>query len=118
MEGLTRFIEQSPRDQLQLTVVRVLQDDPYVFTQATGKRSGKNIFFDVFRSEEDLVVEHWAFSTEEAPANRSGHTQLDGPTEPRHPEDTEKISHCCAPNTKRFTFAAITARMNDTLRET
>jgi len=90
VEGLTQFIRESPRDQLKLTVTRALQDGPYVVTQAKGQRSGKNIFFDVFRFEDDLIVEHWAFSARDAPPNESGHTQIDGPTEAKHLEDTEK----------------------------
>ena len=90
VEGLKQFISQSPRDQLQLTVVRAFQDGPYVVTQAKGQRSGRNIFFDVFRFEDGLVVEHWAFSTMDASRNQSGHTQIDGPTEAKNLEDTEK----------------------------
>jgi len=56
VEGLTQFINQSPRDQLQLTVVRAFQDGPYVVTQAKGKRSGRNVFFDIFRFEDGLAV--------------------------------------------------------------
>ena len=90
VEGLMQFIRQSPRDQLQLTVVRAFQDGPYVVTQAKGQRSGRNVFFDIFRFEDGLVVEHWAFSTMDAPPNQSGHTQTDGPTQPKLSEDTEK----------------------------
>ncbi len=90
VEGLTQFISQSPGDQLRLSVVRAFQDGPYVVTQAKGQRSGRNIFFDIFRFEDGLVVEHWAFSAMDAPPNRSGHTQIDGPAEAKHLEDTEK----------------------------
>jgi predicted SnoaL-like aldol condensation-catalyzing enzyme len=90
VKGLTQFINQSPRDQLQLTVIRAFQDGPYVVTQAKGQRSGRNVFFDIFRFEDCLVVEHWAFSTMDAPPNQSGHTQTDGPAEAELSEDTEK----------------------------
>jgi len=90
VEGLRQFINQSPRDQLQLTVLRAFQDGPYVVTQAKGQRSGRNVFFDIFRFEDGLVVEHWAFSAMDAPPNQSGHTQTDGPTEAKLSEDTEK----------------------------
>jgi predicted SnoaL-like aldol condensation-catalyzing enzyme/uncharacterized protein YndB with AHSA1/START domain len=90
VEGLMQFIRKSPRDQLQLTVVRAFQDGPYVVTQAKGQRSGRNVFFDIFRLEDGLVVEHWAFSTTDAPPNQSGHTQTDGPTEVKLSEDTAK----------------------------
>ena len=90
VEGLTHFINQAPRDQLQLNVVRAFQDGPYVVTQAKGQRSGRSTFFDIFRFEDGLVVEHWAFSAMDAPPNRCGHTQIDGPAEPKHLQDTEK----------------------------
>jgi predicted SnoaL-like aldol condensation-catalyzing enzyme len=73
-----------------VTVVRAFQDGSYVFTQAKGQRSGRNVFFDIFRFEDGLVVEHWAFSAMDAPPNRSGHTQTDGPTEAKLLENTEK----------------------------
>lgn len=90
VEGLKQFIARFPREQLHMTVVRAFQDGPYVVTQAQGQRSGQNIFFDIFRFEDGLVVEHWAFATTEAPPNESGHTQIDGPTEAKHLEATEK----------------------------
>lgn len=90
VEGLTQFIREAPRDQLQLTVVRALEDGPFVVIQAQGQRSGRNIFFDVFRFEDGLVVEHWAFSAIDAPPNKSGHTQLDGPIDAQDLENTEK----------------------------
>ena len=34
-------------------------------------------------------MEHWAFSAEETPSNKSGHTQLDAPTQPKHLQETE-----------------------------
>ena len=90
VDGLTEFIRQSPLEQLHLTVVRAIQDGPYVVTQATGQRSGREVFFDIFRFEEGLVVEHWAFSADSAAPNQSGHTQTDGPTQPTALADTEK----------------------------
>ena len=90
VQGLIHFIQLAPRDQLHVTVARTLEDGEYVVTQARGQRSGRNIFFDVFRFDGGKVVEHWAFSTMDAPANLSGHTQLDGPTEPTHLDDTEE----------------------------
>jgi predicted SnoaL-like aldol condensation-catalyzing enzyme len=90
VEGLTQFINQSPGDQLHLTVVRAFQDGAYVVTQAKGQRTGRNVIFDIFRFEAGLVVEHWAFSAMDAPPNQSGHTQTDGPTEANLSEDTEK----------------------------
>ena len=88
--GLEQFIAQASPEQLHIAVMRAFQDGPYVVTQATGKRSGKELFFDVFRFEQGLVVEHWAFSAPDAPSNASGHTQIDGPTKATRLEETEE----------------------------
>ena len=90
VEGLRQFISRFPREQLHMTVVRALQDGAYVVTQAKGQRSGQNIFFDIFRFENGLIVEHWAFATIDAPPNESGHTQTDGPTQVNLLANTEK----------------------------
>ena len=90
VDGLKQFVALFPKEQLHIEVVRALQDGSFVVTQAKGQRSGQNIFFDIFRFKHGLVVEHWAFATSDAPPNQSGHTQIDGPAEPTHLEDTEK----------------------------
>lgn len=87
--GFQAYIQQlSPQD--HLNVVRVFEDGSYVFTQEDGRVSDQGTFFEVFRFEDDLIVEHWAFSAPAAAPNQSGHTQTDGPTEAKHLEDTEK----------------------------
>lgn len=89
VEGVKRYVEQIVSDHAALKVVRVFQDGAYVFTQADGLVLGDGTFFDVFRFDDGLIVEHWAFSAKAAPPNKSGHTQVDGPTEPQPGEDTE-----------------------------
>ena len=88
--GLEAFIGSLPRDDHHLEVVRVFQDGAFVVIQAHGHVFGRNDFFDVFRFEDGLVVEHWAFGAQGGPPNASGHTQVDGPTEPADLADTEK----------------------------
>jgi predicted SnoaL-like aldol condensation-catalyzing enzyme len=73
----------------RMTVLRVLQDGAYVVTNAKGDVSG-DVYFDLFRFDDDRVAEHQAFSANGAPANKSGHTQTDGPTKPDPHQDTEK----------------------------
>ena len=85
---LWRHVDGLPKDN-DLEVVRLLQDGAFVVTQAQGDVLGRAVFFEVFRFEDGMIVEHWVFSAEGAPPNRSGHTQADGPTEPRHLEQTE-----------------------------
>jgi predicted SnoaL-like aldol condensation-catalyzing enzyme len=89
-EGLRRYVEEIASAQPELKVVRAFQDGPYVVTQADGRVQGDGVFFDVFRFDEGLVVEHWGFSAKAGPPNRSGHTQVDGPTEAVADEDTEQ----------------------------
>ena len=90
IDGLKHFISSSSREDLQLSVVRAFEDGPYVLTQGKGLRSGQSVFFDVFRFEDGLIVEHWAFSAMDAPPNQSGHSQFDGPTQATDLEITEQ----------------------------
>jgi predicted SnoaL-like aldol condensation-catalyzing enzyme len=70
--------------------LRTFQDGHYIFSQEEGLILGENIFFDIFRFEDALIVEHWVFSAKGAPPNQSGHTQTDGPTEAKLSEDIDK----------------------------
>lgn len=90
VEGVKQYVEQIATGHPELKVIRAYQDGSYVFTQTDGLVLGDGTFFDVFRFEGSLVVEHWVFSAKAAPPNRSGHTQVDGSTVPHPDEDTEK----------------------------
>jgi predicted SnoaL-like aldol condensation-catalyzing enzyme len=89
VEGFKQYIVGSTPEQLKLRVVRAFEDGPYVVTQVIAESSGQNMFA-VYRFEGGLIAEHWAFSTPHAPPNKSGHTQLDGPADAKHLEDSEK----------------------------
>jgi predicted SnoaL-like aldol condensation-catalyzing enzyme len=88
--GLREYINRLSKEDHRLKVVRAFQDGHYVFTQEDGLILGRNTFFDVFRFEDGLIVEHWVFSAQAAPPNESGHTQTDGPTQANLSENTEK----------------------------
>ena len=90
VEGVREYVDQLAAEHPDLKVIRAYQDGPYVVTQADGHVRGDGTFFDVFRIDDGLIVEHWGFSAPAGPPNKSGHTQLDGPTEPEHGQDTEK----------------------------
>ena len=89
VEGWKEYIRRLPHEG-HLQVVRAFEDGSYVFTQADGQIFDQNTFFDVFRFEDGLIVEHRVFSAKAGPPNQSGHTQTDGPTEAKHLEDTQK----------------------------
>ena len=88
--GLKAYISGFLPHNHHVKVIRSFQDGPYVFTQADGEVLGQNTFFDVFRFEDDWIVEHWTYSAKAALPNKSGHTQTDGPTEAKQNGATEK----------------------------
>lgn len=90
VEGLRDYIRHFPPESHHLKILRVFQDGAYVFTQAEGSILGQTVFFDIFRFEDDQIVEHWVFSAKGGPANVSGHTQADGPTQSNRSEDTAR----------------------------
>ena len=90
IDGLVDFVRHLPEGQHHVEVVRAFADGDHVVTHARGNLGGHADFFDVFRFDVGSIVEHWAFSAPGGPPTRSGHTRSDGPTEPRHEQDTEK----------------------------
>lgn len=56
--------------------------------------AGEQVAFDIFRFEDGLIAEHWDNLANIAPANPSGHTQIDGETnidESYNTEETKTI---------------------------
>ena len=90
ISGVKQWIARLPREKSPLKTIRAFQDGPYVFTHTAGNVLGENVFFDLFKFEGGLIVEHWVFSEKAATPNQSGHTQTDGPTQAKLSEDTEK----------------------------
>jgi predicted SnoaL-like aldol condensation-catalyzing enzyme len=90
VEGLRKHIGRFPEESHFLKVVRKYQEGPFVFTHREGLFLRPGVFFDLFKFEDGLIVEHWVFFAKGAPPNQSGHTQTDGPTEAKGLEDTEK----------------------------
>ena len=73
--GLRDYVGGLARED-RLKVVRTFEDAPYVFTQADGQIADQNTFFDVFRFEDGLIVEHRGFPqlmpAQEKSKNRNG----------------------------------------------
>jgi predicted SnoaL-like aldol condensation-catalyzing enzyme len=87
---LKSWITALPPAKNPMVTVRCFEDGPFVFPQSRGDMPETHISFDVVRFEEGLIVERWVFWEPAAPPNASGHTQIDGPTEARHLDDTQK----------------------------
>jgi predicted SnoaL-like aldol condensation-catalyzing enzyme len=76
-----------------ITIYRTLVDGDSVLLhsryQGVGRYAGPVIAFDLFRFKDGKIVEHWGGQEPEAPPNRSGRTQVGGPTEVLDREKTE-----------------------------
>jgi predicted SnoaL-like aldol condensation-catalyzing enzyme len=72
-------------------VVRVFQDGDFVFTHSQMSAAGKSrILMDIWRFQNDKIVEHWDNVQDAAPAaSPSGHTMIDGPTAISDADQTE-----------------------------
>jgi predicted SnoaL-like aldol condensation-catalyzing enzyme len=81
IQGMKAWVAQHLQENSSLSMIRAFQDGPYVFTQTKGAGVRPSVFFDIFRFEDGLIVEHWVFQEDAAPAN---------PTEAKRLEDTEK----------------------------
>lgn len=91
LQGLQEFLGQIPPSTVRVNTVRVFQDGDHVFAHSEYDFFGPKIGFDVFRFQDDKIVEHWD-NLQETPAspNPSGHTMTDGPTEATDLERTEE----------------------------
>lgn len=81
LEGFGAVLQNAPEGGFKANVVRAYEDGDYVFTHTIYDFFGPKIGFDVFKFEAGKIVEHWDNLIAVAPANPSGRTQTDGPTE-------------------------------------
>jgi len=65
----------------KVEIQRVFQDGEYVIAHTKYDFFGPKAGFDIFRFEDDLIVEHWDNLQEIVTETASGRTQFDGPTE-------------------------------------
>ncbi|MFI3286856.1 MAG: nuclear transport factor 2 family protein [Rikenellaceae bacterium] len=75
----------------RVNVVRIFEDGDYVFSHTEYNFFGEKIGFDIFRFEDDKIVEHWD-NMQQKPVenNPSGHSMTDGPTTAFNSERTEE----------------------------
>ncbi|MDG3085844.1 hypothetical protein P7F88_06940 [Vibrio hannami] len=81
LAGFGEVMQALPKGSAKAKVLRALEDEEYVVLHTKYNFFGPKVGFDVFRFEDGLIVEHWDNLQEIAPANPSGRTQFDGPTE-------------------------------------
>ncbi|MGH8477668.1 MAG: nuclear transport factor 2 family protein [Methylococcales bacterium] len=78
IQGFYGFIKYKPANGYKTNVVRVFEEGDYVFTHSQGDLYGAKIFFDIFRFENGLIVEHWDNMQTTETQNQSGHSMIDG----------------------------------------
>lgn len=90
LAGFGAVLQQLPKGSARVNTVRVFQDGEFVFAHTDYNFFGPKIGFDIFRFENGKIVEHWD-NLQEKPTspNPSGHTMIDGPTEPADLGQTE-----------------------------
>jgi predicted SnoaL-like aldol condensation-catalyzing enzyme len=80
LAGFGTVLQALPKDSARANTARIFQDGNYVFAHTEYNFFGPKIGFDVFRFENDKIVEHWDNLQETAKPNPSGRTMIDGPT--------------------------------------
>ena len=80
-EGLAALFKRLSKSSPRVNIVRAFEDGDYVFAHTEYDFASSRIGFEVFRFEDDLVVEHWDNIQERQGPNPSGHTMVDGPSE-------------------------------------
>lgn len=90
LDGLKGFVSILPRETTTVDVKRVFQDEDFVFAHVQYNAFGPKIGFDVFRFENDKIVEHWDNLQEVSPPNPSGRSMIDGATTVTDLDKTEE----------------------------
>jgi predicted SnoaL-like aldol condensation-catalyzing enzyme len=80
LAGFGAVLQALPKGSARAHTARVFQDGDYVFAHTEYNFFGPKIGFDVFRFENDKIVEHWDNLQETAKLNPSGRTMVDGTT--------------------------------------
>lgn len=90
LAGFGALLQALPNGSARVNTVRAFQDGDYVVAHTDYNFFGPKIGFDIFRFENDQIVEHWD-NLQPTPAqpNPSGHTMLDGHTEIKNLGKTE-----------------------------
>lgn len=88
-EGLAALFKRLSKTNPAVNIVRVFEDDDFVFAHTEYNFDSSNIGFEIFRFEDGLAVEHWDNIQPRRGPNPSGHTMVDGPTEVTDLDRTE-----------------------------
>ena len=88
-EGLAVLFKRLSKTSPRVNIVRIFEDDDFVFGHTEYEFSTSRIGFEVFRFDGDQTVEHWDNIQSRKGPNSSGHSMVDGPTKAIEHELTE-----------------------------
>jgi predicted SnoaL-like aldol condensation-catalyzing enzyme len=88
LEGIGKMVKQLPKG-TKVNVIRVFEDGDFVFAHTEYDFFGPKIGFDVFRFDDEKIVEHWDNLQEKQPLNPSGRSMVDGVTDIKDLDQTE-----------------------------
>ena len=92
IEFFADFVQRNPDREIE--IVRGFEDGQYVFLHAVQYLNGGELRYvtaDIFDTDDSgRLIEHWDMITEWSGDTVSGHTQVDGPTEPTDLDQTEQ----------------------------
>lgn len=88
-EGLAELFKRLSKTSPRVNVVRVFEDNDFVFAHTEYDFATRNIGFEVFRFENGQAVEHWDNIQQRKGPNSDGHTMVDGTTKVEDHERTE-----------------------------
>ena len=109
-EGFIEFFEDFLRRNpvREIEIIRGFEDGPFVFLHAVQSLNGgefRYVTADIFDTDDEgKLIEHWDMIAEIVDDSVSGHTQVDGPTEPTDLDKTEENK------------ALVTGFLNDVLK--
>lgn len=88
-DGLAELFKRLSKSSPRVNVVRVFEDDDFVFAHTEYDFATRNIGFEIFRFKNGQAVEHWDNIQKRQGPNIAGHTMVDGETEATGHELTE-----------------------------
>ncbi len=77
LAGVGKLFELLPPE-TKVDVIRIFEDGPYVFAHVNYNFFGPKVGFDIFRFEDQMIVEHWDNLQQTQPLNPSRHSMIDG----------------------------------------
>ncbi len=101
--GLAELFKRLAKTNPRVEIVRVFEDGDYVFAHTDYDFNVVDVGFEVFRFEDEFVVEHWDnLQSKPSSPDPSGHTMLDGQRKPSTSTRRKKTETSSALSWKKF----------------